>query len=120
MDDDYYRRPRGYSPRRDDYRRRSPPRDYYMDRYGGGRSPPRMRGPPPGMDDYPPRGGSGGIGRYPDDGYDPRGPPPRRYDMDPYMNGHGGRGYDRPPSPRGRPRSPMRGGYEPGYERRYW
>jgi len=110
--EDYdYRRPRGYSPRRDDYRRRSPPR-YHDDRYG--RSPPR--GPPRPMDDYgrpPPR--------YPDDPYDARGPPPARRPYDePYMNGHGRPPYGGgPPSPR-RPRSPGRAPYD-GYERnRYW
>ncbi|KAF1812942.1 hypothetical protein P152DRAFT_331355 [Eremomyces bilateralis CBS 781.70] len=110
VDDRPRERHRSRSPPRHDYRRRSPPRDYYMDRYGGGRSPPRMRGPP--VDDYPPRG------RFPDDAYDPRGPPPRRYDADPYVNGHGRPSYDRPPSPGRRPRSPARA-YEPGYERRY-
>ncbi|KAF2210654.1 hypothetical protein CERZMDRAFT_99266 [Cercospora zeae-maydis SCOH1-5] len=98
--DDYYggydRRgpPRGYSPRRDDYRRRTPPpRDYYgvdprEDRYG----PPRGGRPP--VDDYPPRGGG-----YPDDRYGP--PPPRRgYEPEPYANGHGREPYA------GRPRSP--------------
>ncbi|KAL1632809.1 hypothetical protein SLS56_003299 [Neofusicoccum ribis] len=118
-DDDYYRRgpPRGYSPRRDDYRRRSPPRDYYDPRDRYARSPPRVRGPP--VDDaYPPP-----RARYPDDPYDARGPPPPRrgYEPDPYMNGHD-RPYGRPPSPRGRPRSPgARSGYDDGYNRRpYW
>ena len=114
--DDYYDRrgpPRGYSPRRDDYRRRSPPRDFYeRERYG--RMSPRGRGP---MEDYPPP-----RPRYPEDTYDPRGPPPRRgYEADPYANGHG-RPYDaRAPSPRGRPRSPApRPTYEEGYPpRRY-
>ncbi|PVH93005.1 hypothetical protein DM02DRAFT_634905 [Periconia macrospinosa] len=112
--DDYYDRrgpPRGYSPRRggDDYRRRSPPRDFYdnRDRYAGRASPRGGRGPP---DDFPPP-----RPRYPEDPYDARGPPPRRYD-DPYINGHG-RPYDaRPPSPRGRPRSPGgRPPFEPDY-----
>lgn len=118
-DDDYYRRgpPRGYSPRRDDYRRRSPARDYYDPRDRYARSPPRVRGPP--IDDaYPPP-----RARYPDDPYDARGPPPPRrgYEPDPYMNGHD-RPYGRPPSPRGRPRSPgARSGYDDGYNRRpYW
>ncbi len=112
---DYYtdrRGPRGYSPRRDDYRRRTPPmRDYYeRDRYG--RSPPRARGPP--TDDYgPPRG------RYADDAYDSRPAPRRGYDPDPYVSSRGP--YDRPPSPR-RMRSPAgRAGYDGGYDRRsYW
>ncbi|KAF2500141.1 hypothetical protein BU16DRAFT_534768 [Lophium mytilinum] len=119
--DDYYhdRRgapPRGYSPRRDDYRRRSPPpRDYYDSRDRYARASPRPRGP---VDEYgaPPR-------RYPDDGYDARGAPPRRgYEADPYVNGHA-RPYDgRPPSPRGRPRSPARAGYDDNYvpRPRYW
>ena len=120
--DDWDRRgpPRGFSPRRDDYRRRSPPRDYY-DRereWRGGRSPPR-RGPPPVEDGYgPPRG------RYPDDAYDARGPPPRggRYE-DGYTNGHGRPPYGGggPPSPRRR--SPGARPYPPAdYERpaRYW
>ncbi|KKY17262.1 putative pre-mrna splicing factor [Diplodia seriata] len=123
-DDDYYRRgpPRGYSPRRDDYRRRSPPRDYYDPRDRYARSPPRVRGPP--VDDaYPPP-----RARYPDDPYDARAPPPPRrgggaYEPDPYMNGHD-RPYGRPPSPRGRPRSPgARSGYDDSssYNRRpYW
>ncbi|KAK7516613.1 uncharacterized protein IWZ02DRAFT_491545 [Phyllosticta citriasiana] len=124
-EDDYYRRgpPRGYSPRRDDYRRRSPPRDYYdpRDRY---RSPPapRVRGPP--LDDaYPPP-----RARYPDDPYDARGPPPPRrggaYEPDPYLNGHDRPYGGRPPSPRGRPRSPVGGGRGGGYDdyarRPYW
>ncbi|KZF22493.1 RNA-binding domain-containing protein [Xylona heveae TC161] len=110
--DDYYdrRAPRGFSPppRRYDYRERSPGprRDYYYDprdRYP--RSPPsRPRGPP---EDYP------AVRRpYPDDPY-----APRRYEPDPYMNGHA-RPYDRPPSPR-RPRSP-RGGYDAYDRRAYW
>ncbi|OCK80053.1 hypothetical protein K432DRAFT_53887 [Lepidopterella palustris CBS 459.81] len=111
--DDYYhdRRgpPRGYSPRRDEYRRRTPPpRDYYDSRDRYGRVSPRPRGP---IDEYgAPRP------RYPEDGYDARGPPPRRgYEADPYVNGHG-RPYDgRPPSPRGRPRSPGRAGYDDAY-----
>lgn len=113
--EDYYyqdRRgpPRGYSPRRDDYRRRTPPtREYYESRDRYGRSPPRPRV----VDEYgPPRP------RYPEDGYDARQPPPRRgYEPDPYVNGHG-RPYERVPSPR-RPRSPgARGGFDAGYERR--
>ena len=104
--DDYYNRrgppPRGYSPRRDGYRRRSPPRDDYYSR-GRYDSPPMRapRGPP--ADDYPPpRGG------YRDDPY--ARPPPGRYD-EPYAAP-----YDRPP----RPRSPPRGygGYDES--RRYW
>ena len=104
------RPPRGFSPPRHGYRDRSPRREYYessRDRY---RSPPRARGPP---DDYPhPRRGG-----YPDEGYDSR--PRRDYGPDPYMNGHS-RPYDRPPSPRARPRSPGRGYHE--YDRRggYW
>ncbi|KAI9726173.1 MAG: hypothetical protein M1828_001846 [Chrysothrix sp. TS-e1954] len=122
--DDYYggRRgpPRGYSPR--GYRDRSPPRrDYYESRDRYGRSPPGARGRPP-MDDYPPPRRNG----YPDEPYPP---PPRSgyggrpppYAEDPYMNGHRG-GYERPFSPRGRPRSPPgRGAYDGGYDRRgYW
>ncbi|KAI9661039.1 MAG: hypothetical protein M1821_009366 [Bathelium mastoideum] len=117
--DDYYDRrgpPRGWSPRREEYRRRTPPlRDYYDPRDRYARSPPRPRGPP---DDYPPP-----RRPYPEDPYDRRGPPPRGYEADPYMNGHGGGhgrgygGYERPPSPR-RPRSP-RGGY-PEDRRPYW
>lgn len=111
--DEYDRRggagaPRAYTPPRHGYRDRTPPpRTYYesRDRY---RSPPR-RGP---MDDYPPPRRA-----YPDDPYDGR-PPRRGYEPDLYMNGHS-RPYDRPPSPRGRPRSPR--GYH-DYERRgaYW
>lgn len=109
--DDYRRgHPRGYSPRRDDayrdaYRDRSPRRDYYDDRRGGYRSPPRGTRPPPPMDDYPPppRGG-----RY-DDPYRRDYPPP----PDPYMNGRPP--YDRPPPPRDFP-PPERGGYrDSGY-----
>lgn len=107
--DDYGRGrgpPRGYSPRRDDpyrdaYRDRSPRRDYYDDRRGGYRSPPRgVRAP---VDDYPPppRGG-----RY-DDPYRRDYPPP----PDPYMNG---RPYDRPPPPRDFPPRDG-GGYRDGY-----
>lgn len=96
---------RGYSPRRDDYRRRSPLRDdYYSSRHSSyRRSPP----PPPHAphaarapidDPYPPR-----SGYYAD--------PPRRGYEDPYA----ANGYDR------RARSPARayGGYD---ERppRYW
>ncbi|KAI0396599.1 hypothetical protein F5Y17DRAFT_91602 [Xylariaceae sp. FL0594] len=83
--------PRGYSPRgyRDDYRDRSPRRDYYDDRRY--RSPPR-RGP---VDDYPPP-----RGRY-DDPYRRDYPPP-----DPYANG---RPYDRPP----RDFPPREAGYGP-------
>ncbi|KAF2761252.1 hypothetical protein EJ05DRAFT_497803 [Pseudovirgaria hyperparasitica] len=109
--DDYYDRRgppggRAYSPRAD-YRRRSPPpRDYY-DRERYGRSPPRVRGPP---EDYPPR-------RYPEDPYEPRVPPRGGYRPDPYANGHD-RGYGRPLSPRGRPRSPPRAGYDDPYAAR--
>jgi transcription initiation factor TFIID subunit 15 len=120
-DFEYGRRgpPRGYSPRREDYRRRSPPpRDYY-NRYD--RSPPRggPRGPPD--DGYPP------ARRYGDESYG--GLPPRNggrpYD-DQYMNGHGG-GYGhggRPPydgPPRGRRSPPGRPPYDAGYDRsRHW
>jgi len=112
--DDYdYGRPprRGYSPRRDDYRRRTPPpsREYYERGY---RSPPRggPRGP---LEDYPPP-----RPRYYDEQYDPRGgaPPPRRAPYEePYGNG-------RPPYA-GAPQSPRRRSpvgrppYEAGYER---
>ncbi|GAB1315802.1 Pre-mRNA-splicing factor srp2 [Madurella fahalii] len=113
--DDYDRRgpPRGYSPRRDGYREgyreRSPPplrRDYYDDRRGGYRSPPR-RGPP--MDDYPPP-----RGRY-DEPYRA----PRDYPPDPYMNGRAP--YDRRPPPPDFPaRDPYpREPYPREYERRY-
>ena len=107
--DEYYGRrgppPRGYSPRRDGYRRRTPPRDDYYGSRRGYDSPPPVRaprGPPP--DDYaPPRGG------YRDDPY--ARPPPGRYD-DPYAAG-----YERGP----RPRSPPRGygGYDES-RRAYW
>lgn len=106
--DDYDRRgpPRGgYSPRRDSYRERSPRRDYYDDRRGGGggyRSPPRARGPP---EDYP-------VGRR--GGYDE----PYRRDYppaDPYVNG-AARPYERGP-PRDYP--PRDGGYPRDYDRRY-
>ncbi|GAB7356435.1 hypothetical protein MBLNU459_g7207t2 [Dothideomycetes sp. NU459] len=121
--DDYYDRrgpPRGYSPRRDDYRRRSPPpRDYY-DRRGGGdpygaRSPPRARGPP--ADDYPPP-----RRPYPEDSYGA--PPPRpRYEPEPYTNGHGREpreAYGRPASPQP-PRRDRGYGDAGSYERRaYW
>jgi len=127
-----YGRPprRGHSPRRDDYRRRSPPPREYYDR-GYPRSPRGgPRGPP--IDDYPqpPRP------RYYEDAYDPRGaPPPRRgpYE-DPYMapHGHGrpayGGGqpsprrrspgrqpYVGPPSPRRRSPGPPQ--YDQGYDR---
>ncbi|KAF2425279.1 hypothetical protein EJ08DRAFT_617483 [Tothia fuscella] len=108
--DHYDRRgPREYSPRRgdDNYRRRSPPRDYYeRDRgYGGGRPP--SRGPPRGGDYGPP------PRRYDD----PYGPPPARgggppYE-DPYTNGHTphGRPYAGPTSPRRYDDRPPRGGY---------
>ncbi|KAI1486815.1 hypothetical protein F5X96DRAFT_673271 [Biscogniauxia mediterranea] len=92
--------PRGYSPRgyRDDYRDRSPRREYYDERRY--RSPPR-RGP---VDDYPPP-----RGRYDDPYRRDYGPPP-----DPYTNG---RPYDRPP----RDFPPREGGYGPreggGYPR---
>jgi transcription initiation factor TFIID subunit 15 len=114
--DDYYdRRPRGYSPRRDDsYRRRSPPRDYYESRDRGYGRPP-SRGPPRG--DYPP---GPPRGRY-DDAYGP--PPPRQAPYeDPYTNGHGAHGRPYATSPRRR--SPGRAPpvYEGGsYDRaRYW
>jgi len=77
---DGYDRRRGYSPRRDAYRDRSPPPprryedDYDRGRYG--RSPPRARGP---IDDYPPPRRSGF-----DDPYRRDYPP-----ADPYVNGHG-------------------------------
>ncbi|RKU48704.1 hypothetical protein DL546_009588 [Coniochaeta pulveracea] len=121
--DDYDRRGpprggRGYSPRRDggyrdDYRARSPRRDYDYDRRGGYRSPP-PRGP---VDDYPPP-----RGRYDD-------PYRRDYPADPYpVNGRAP--YDRPPPPRDFPARdgpypPRDNGYPPrdgGYERRsgYW
>ncbi|MCJ1410164.1 hypothetical protein MMC19_004249 [Ptychographa xylographoides] len=108
--DDYYggRRgppPRAYSPRREDYRHRSPPRrdDYYGRDYR--RTPPRGVRPP--VDDgYPPARGA-----YRDDPY--QAPPPRRYE-DAYPNG----GYDRPPRARTPPRAYGGGAYE---ERpRYW
>ncbi|KAH8598976.1 hypothetical protein B0O99DRAFT_32496 [Bisporella sp. PMI_857] len=79
--DDYRggRGPRGYSPRRDDYRDRSPPpRRYYDDDRGRYRSPPRARGPP--IDDYPPPRRGAGF----DDPYRRDYPP-----ADPYVNGHG-------------------------------
>lgn len=113
-EDDYYRRgpPRGYSPRRDEYRRRTPPPREFYDRERGYRGgSPRGRGPP---EEYgPPR-------RY----EDPYGAPPRgRYAEDPYANGHA-RPYEggRPPSPGRRPRSPGRPPYEEGYppRGRYW
>ncbi|KAI9842660.1 MAG: hypothetical protein M1838_003051 [Thelocarpon superellum] len=110
---DYDRRPHrgGYSspPRHGGYRDRSPRRDYYeSSRYRSPPPPPRGRGP---VEDYPP------PRRYQEDGYDAR--PPRRAYEDPYTNGHS-RGYDRPPSPRARPRSPGRGYHD--YDRRggYW
>lgn len=119
-DFEYGRRPaRGYSPRREDYRRRSPPREYY-DRYGRG-SPRGAGGPRGPADEY-----SAPRPRYPEDAYDARGPPPPRrggapYE-DPYANGHGGGRppyAGGPPSPR-RPRSPGRPPYD-GYDRpRYW
>ncbi|KAG9248748.1 hypothetical protein BJ878DRAFT_309928 [Calycina marina] len=101
--DDYRGRgPRGgYSPRRDDYRDRSPPRRYYDDDRGRYRSPPRARAP---IDDYPPprRGG--------DDGYRRDYPP-----ANPYVNGHGSRPpYDRPP-PRDYPPS-----HDYDRRSRYW
>ncbi|KAK8192708.1 hypothetical protein M8818_007880 [Zalaria obscura] len=119
--DDYYRGrgpPRGYSPRRDDYRRRTPPppRDYYDrrgDPYTRSPPPPRGRGPP--MDDYPPP-----RRPYPEDAYGAPPPPPRgRYEPDPYMNGH-----DRPPYA-GRPASPPPPRRDRGYggyddRRPYW
>ncbi|KAL1896147.1 hypothetical protein Sste5346_004889 [Sporothrix stenoceras] len=114
--DDYDRRgpppPRGYSPRRDgpgyrdNYRDRSPRRDYYDDRM---RYPSPPRRPP--MEDYPPP-----QRRY-DDPYRRDYPPP-----DPYAN----RGpYDRPPPPRDFPPRdvgyPRDNGYPPrDYDRRYW
>ncbi|KAH9907478.1 PXA domain-containing protein [Xylariomycetidae sp. FL2044] len=102
--DGYDRRgpPRGYSPPRyrDDYRDRSPRREYYDDRRY--RSPPR-RGP---VEDYPPP-----RGRYDDPYRRDYGPPP-----DPYANGRGP--YERP-GPRDFP--PRDGGYAPreggGYPR---
>ncbi|PSK44193.1 hypothetical protein B9Z65_173 [Elsinoe australis] len=126
--DDYYDRrgpPRGYggySPRRDDFRRRSPPpRDYYAydrrapDPYPP-RSPPRARGPPPPLDDYPPP--RGGRGYPPEDPYGA--PPPRggRYPPDdPYANGHGREPYP----PRSPPRRDRGYGNAPTYDRRdYW
>ncbi|RYP20311.1 hypothetical protein DL765_002874 [Monosporascus sp. GIB2] len=95
--------PHGYSPRgyRDDYRDRSPRRDYYEDRRY--RSPPPARRGPP-VDDYPPPRG----GRYDDPYRRDYGPPP-----EPYANG---RPYDRPP----RDFPPRDGGYGPregGYPR---
>lgn len=68
------------------------------------------------MEDYPPP-----RPRYPEDGYEARPPVPRRgYEPEPYMNGHG-RPFERPPSPRARPGSPRRAGYDDGYGRRpYW
>ncbi|PBP20654.1 pre-mRNA splicing factor [Diplocarpon rosae] len=103
--DDYDRRgpSRGYSPRRDAYRDRSPPRrgGYYEDDRRGYRSPPRVRGP---IDDYPPP-----RGRFED-------PYRRDYPPDPYVNGRAP--YDRPP-PRDYP--PRDAPYD--YERparRYW
>ncbi|KAK4252426.1 hypothetical protein C7999DRAFT_10000 [Corynascus novoguineensis] len=116
--DDYDRRgpPRGYSPRRDGYREvayreRTLPlrRDYYDDRRGGYRSPPR-RGPP--IDDYP-------RGRY-DDPY--RGGPRDYPPPDPYMNGRGYHDRRGPPPPDFPPRDPYaRDPYPPprDYERRY-
>ncbi|KAL3420782.1 pre-mRNA splicing factor [Phlyctema vagabunda] len=110
--DDYDRRgPRGgYSPRRDGYRDRSPPRRYYEeDRGRYGRSPPRggARGPP---DDYPPPRRGGGF----DDPYRRDYPP-----ADPYVNGHG-----RPPPRDYPPRDYPPRDYPPrdaGYDRgRYW
>jgi hypothetical protein len=119
--DDYDRRGaprggRGYSPRRDgggyrdDYRARSPRRDYDYDRRGG-RYPSPPRGP---VDDYPPP-----RGRYDD-------PYRRDYPPEPYVNGRAP--YDRPPPPRDFPPRdgayPRDNGYPPrdgGYERRgYW
>lgn len=110
--DDYDRRgpPRAYSPRgyREGYRDRSPRRDYYNDRHGPYRSPPRRP-----MDDYPP---PPRAGRY-DDPYRRDYPPP-----DPYANG---RPYDRPPPRDFPPRDagyPREGGYPRDYDRggRYW
>lgn len=103
--DDYDRRPRGYSPRRDGggYRDRSPRRDYYDDRGRYGRSPPRARGP---MDDYPPPPRRGPY----DDPYRGGYAPP----VDPYMRGGGP--YDRPPV---REFGMREGGYPREYDRRY-
>ena len=103
--EDYDRRgpSRGYSPRRDGYRDRSPPRRAYYDddRRGGYRSPPRARGP---VDDYPPQ-----RGRFDD-------PYRRDYPPDPYVNGRAP--YDRPP-PRDYP--PRDAPYRDDYSRgRYW
>lgn len=115
--DDYDRRgppmQRGYSPRRDgpgyreNYRDRSPRRDYYDPRPYHPTSP--RRGP---MDDYPPPQRP----RY-DDPYRRDYPPPNA----PYDN----RGaYDRPPMPREfpmrEPAYPRENGYPREYERRYW
>ncbi|KAF8867238.1 hypothetical protein BDZ45DRAFT_7798 [Acephala macrosclerotiorum] len=91
--DDYDRRgpSRGYSPRRDGYRDRSPPRrGYYDDDRRGYRSPPRARGP---IDDYPPPP----RGRFDD-------PYRRDYPPDPYANGRPP--YDRPPPRDYPPRDP--------------
>ncbi|RMZ75276.1 hypothetical protein DV737_g5378, partial [Chaetothyriales sp. CBS 132003] len=121
------------------YRQRSPPRGRYYDDYDRrGPPPPAARGwsprgygrerspgrrPPPPVDDYYDRGyprRSPPRGEY--------GPPPRRYDADPYT-APPPRGYLAEPYPRsssdpyGRPRSPPRYGYEGGgyggYDRRY-
>jgi len=100
--EDYDRRgpSRGYSPRRDGYRDRSPPRRGYYDddRRGGYRSPPRARGP---VDDYPPP-----RGRFDD-------PYRRDYPPDPYVNGRAP--YDRPPPRDYPPRdAPYRDDYSRG------
>ncbi|KAI0174289.1 pre-mRNA splicing factor [Pestalotiopsis sp. NC0098] len=117
---DYERRgpPRGYSPRREDYRGgyrdRSPrgPRDPYYDEPRYGRSPPR-RGPP--MEDY---GAPRGRGGYDDPYRRDYGPP------EPYPNGGGRPPYERPPydgpprdyMPRDRGFAPRDGGYPRGGE----
>ncbi|OBU01287.2 hypothetical protein VE01_00335 [Pseudogymnoascus verrucosus] len=102
--DDYDRRPRGYSPRRDGggYRDRSPRRDYYDDRGRYGRSPPRPRGP---MDDYPPPPRRGPYDDPYRGGYPPQ--------VDPYMRGGE---YGRPPV---REFGMREGGYPREYDRRY-
>ncbi|RMZ90966.1 hypothetical protein DV736_g1790, partial [Chaetothyriales sp. CBS 134916] len=90
--------PRGYGRERSPGRRPPPPVDDYYERGYPRRSPPR--------------------GEY--------GPPPRRYDSDPYTapppRGYPAEPYPRSSDPYGRPRSPPRYGYEGGYggyDRRY-
>ncbi|KAI4183732.1 MAG: hypothetical protein L6R41_005228 [Letrouitia leprolyta] len=103
--------PRDYPPRREDYRRRSPPprHDEYYGRHerGAYRSPPPMRhgrGPPIEESYPPPRGG------YERDPY--AAPAPRRPYEDPYATNGYGRPRERSPPPR------AYGGYD---ERpRYW